>query len=443
VYVSYVAHHDVASIRSAVRAALSRRARVVLAVSGGLDSMALLDAAAAVVRPDRLVVATFDHGTGSSASAAASLVEARAGGLGLRAVCGRAERAGESESEWREARWSFLRSIADAESAEVCTAHTRDDQVETVLMRVMRDAGARGLSGLYAPSPVIRPLLDVRRAELHEYAHVRGLTWIEDPTNESRRFLRNRVRLDILPALRRVRPDFDEDLLEIALAAAKWREEIDEASELAVPTRTRGPGGALDVAAQALTTYSGESLAVLWPSLAGKVGLALDRRGTERLTAFTPSARVGTRMQLSGGWEVFRSRHSFELRRASNTSPASVLEAQGGRWGIWSFVPTATVEHGDSWAAWLPADAPIYVRAWQPGDVLVADTGDGAAGDARGRKVKQLLSAAGVTGHARTTWPVVVAGDQIVWIPGIGHSEAATPRSGRPALPFRCEYNDR
>lgn len=442
-YVSPVAHHDVASIRSAVRAALSRRARVVLAVSGGLDSMALLDAAAAVVRPDRLVVATFDHGTGSSASAAASLVEARAGALGLRAVRGRAERAGESESEWREARWSFLRSIADAESAEVCTAHTRDDQVETVLIRVMRDAGARGLAGLYAPSPIVRPLIDVRRTELHEYAHVRGLTWIEDPSNQSRRFLRNRLRLDVLPALRRIRPEFEEELLEIARGAAKWREDLDEASALAVPARVRAADSALDVAAQSLTTYSAQSLAVLWPALAAKVGLAVDRRGTERLVAFTHSARVGSRIQLSGGWGVFRSRQSFELRRTSETSPASTIEARGGRWGTWSFVPTATVDRGDSWAAWLPADAPIHVRAWRPGDVLAGDGNEGTGADSRGRKVKQLLSAAGVTGYARTTWPVVVSGDQIVWVPGVGRSDAATERSGRPALPFRCEYLDR
>lgn len=404
--------------------------------------MALLDAAAAVVRPDRLVVATFDHATGRHASAAAALVEARAGALGLRAVRGRAERAGRTESEWRAARWAFLRAVAAAENAEVCTAHTRCDQVETVLMRVLRDAGARGLAGLYADSPVIRPLLDMRRSDVQAYARARGLTWIEDPTNDSRRFLRNRVRHDLLPAMRRANAKVDDELVAIAARAAEWRVQMDAVAAAAVPTRTRASGSALDVAAHAVTPYSAASLAVLWPSLAARVGLVLDRRGTERLVAFTTAARVGSRIQLSGGWEVVRSRESFELQRVAEASPARRLEARGGEWGAWAFVPTTRVDHADRWTAWIPADAPIYVRAWQPGDVLV-DHDRTSNGTHRGRKVKQLLSAAGVTGHARTGWPVVVAGDQIVWIPGVGRSDAATERSGRPALPFRCENLDR
>jgi tRNA(Ile)-lysidine synthase len=109
------------------------------------------------------------------------------------------------------------------------------------------------------------------------------------------------------------------------------------------------------------------------------------------------------------------------------------------QWGDWFFRPSATETHDspDSWSAWLPTDRPLSVRIWQPGDAMVSR--DGAAP----RKVKHLLSDAGVTGHERTGWPVVLAGDQIVWIPGVRRSDVATVRSGRPGLPFICEYFNR
>src|SRR5262249_6979929 len=134
-----------------------------------------------------------------------------------------------SEMAWREARWAFLRDVARERGggAAIATAHTADDQIETVLMRVMRDAGARGMAGLLAPSGVLRPLLGMRRAGLIEFARLRGLEWMEDPTNASRRFLRNRIRHDVLPALRRVNPLIGEELLDFGRRAAEWRRETE------------------------------------------------------------------------------------------------------------------------------------------------------------------------------------------------------------------------
>jgi tRNA(Ile)-lysidine synthase len=88
------------------------------------------------------------------------------------------------------------------------------------------------------------------------------------------------------------------------------------------------------------------------------------------------------------------------------------------------------------WGATLPGDLPLSVRPWRPGDRMRA-AGSGAA-----RRVKRFLSDAHVVGPDRTAWPVVLAGDEIVWIPGIRRSDAATDRSGRPGVPYVCERND-
>ncbi|HEU4563051.1 MAG TPA: tRNA lysidine(34) synthetase TilS, partial [Gemmatimonadaceae bacterium] len=227
-----------AMVEGEVARALGEHTRVVLAVSGGRDSMVLLEAAAAAARSRLAAVATFDHGTGAAATAGCDAAERRARALGLPVERGRADGALRGEAEWRDARWRFLRAAAARHGAVVATAHTEDDQVETVLMRALRGAGARGLAGLYAPppagappavaSPVVRPLLALARDAVAAYAAVRGVRWVEDPSNLSRRHLRNRVRLDLLPALERARPGVSGELLDVARRAAEWRAEVDE-----------------------------------------------------------------------------------------------------------------------------------------------------------------------------------------------------------------------
>jgi tRNA(Ile)-lysidine synthetase-like protein len=169
----------------------------------------------------------------------------------------------------------------------------------------------------------------------------------------------------------------------------------------------------------------------------------LDRRGLDRLARFTVDSRTGARVQLSGGWEVVRGRNSFALRHVSaakaTVEPSALSD--GTRFGDWTFraaasvVPTSTSR--DAWAAWLPTHAPLLVRPWRAGDAMAI----GQRGSRR--KVKHLLSAAGVTGHERAGWPVVVSGADIVWIPGVRRTDATAARSGGPGLAFVCEYDHR
>lgn len=275
--------------------------------------MALLYAFARVAPRSVVAVATFDHATGPAATRAAALAASEAGRLGFTAVVGRADARGTSEADWRQSRRRFFAEVTERSGGVVATAHTRDDQVETVLMRVLRDAGARGLAGLYAVSDTVRPFLDCSRDEVAEYADEVGARWVEDPTNASMRFFRNRVRRDLLPAMTRAKPGFDDQLIGLAREAGVWRERLDAfAASLA---RVSASGGSVSVAVDALAGYSREELASLWPAIAARVGLAMDWRGTERAAAFTNEGRTGARIQLSGGWEISRTRHQFELRR--------------------------------------------------------------------------------------------------------------------------------
>lgn len=189
------------------------------AVSGGADSVALLRALAAIrpAGPGRLVVAHFNHRLREAAADAdAAFVAKLAGELGLPCDVGSADAAvapthrdqtGIEESA-RNARYEFLKAAAGRYGARyVATAHTADDQAETVLHRIVRGTGLSGLSGMRRARPLmhgvslIRPLLGVRRAELLNYLWRLGQQFCDDATNQDLGFTRNRLRHELLPRL--------------------------------------------------------------------------------------------------------------------------------------------------------------------------------------------------------------------------------------------------
>ena len=297
-------------------------ARFVLAVSGGLDSMALLRAMIRGGLRGRIAaVATFDHGTGSAATDAAALVARVAADSGFRCETGRAPTGtAPTEAAWRALRHEFLRDVARRQRAEVVTAHTRDDQLETVAMRILRGAGARGLAGLDADGRLLRPLLATTRAELADFVHAEGVAYVADPSNADRRYFRNRMRLDLLPALRAATPGFDDWLLGLSRRAAALRRDT-EAFVAAVPMR-EAPAGGVVIDRVALMGFDQHELAALWPALAARAGVTLDRRGTARLARFTETGSTGGRVQLSGKHEAVLRRDELALGPLSAPGPS-------------------------------------------------------------------------------------------------------------------------
>jgi tRNA(Ile)-lysidine synthase len=310
-----IARVEASRIENAAEAALENCEHAVLAVSGGLDSMALLTSAARLPARKRrnLMVATFDHGTGRAAGRAAALVARYSAQCGFLCVTGRASTVGSKEEEWRHARWDFLRQVASKKDASVVTAHTLDDQIETVFMRILREAGPRGLAGLYAESEIIRPFLDISRSALVEYARARRVPFVQDPSNGDRKHLRNRVRLDILPSIVKRNPGFPDELLAIAHESASWRRSLEDLAG-SVETESQGDG-ALRISRSSLAGYDDDSLRVLWPALAARASVVMDRRGTHRAAQFTIRGATGGTIQLSGGVEIVMRRDHMLLRR--------------------------------------------------------------------------------------------------------------------------------
>ncbi len=174
----------------------------VVAVSGGVDSMVLLD----LLRRQKdlkLVVAHLDHGIRSDSDLDRQLVQQVASKHGLAFVYNTAQLGpGASEALARKARYNFLRRVQLATNATaIVTAHHQDDLIETAILNLLRGTGRKGLSSLGDDKHLRRPLLHVSKEELKDYAKEHGLVWREDTTNEDTRYLRNHIRKHIMPAL--------------------------------------------------------------------------------------------------------------------------------------------------------------------------------------------------------------------------------------------------
>ncbi len=228
-------------------------AAIVLAVSGGPDSTALLHGSAALAagRGWRLTVAHLDHGLRETSAAEAASVASIAAALGLPAEVRRVDVATLAASEHRsmedagrQARYRFLEGVAAPLDALVATAHTADDAAETVLLRLARGSGLRGLRGIpVRRGRIVRPLLHARRAPLRAALDAAGIAYLTDPSNQDLAHARNRVRGELLPAIERLNPAAIEALTRFGRLAADDDELLDAlaAAELA---RRREPADA-------------------------------------------------------------------------------------------------------------------------------------------------------------------------------------------------------
>ena len=218
--------------------------RVLLAVSGGPDSSVLMYIMSGLSRALNisLVVAHLDHGLRSRESEQDALhVAEAAAGLGLPFSIGgrdvetyRQEHRLSLEEAAREVRYRFLFEVAaEASAGVIATGHTQNDNIETILMHLIRGSGTLGLKGLPVASQrqhqgnrftIIRPLLDIKRSEIEEYCRERGIETRQDSTNLSLYPLRNRVRMELLPVMESYNPRAGEALLRLAAIAS---EELD------------------------------------------------------------------------------------------------------------------------------------------------------------------------------------------------------------------------
>lgn len=286
----------------------------VLAVSGGVDSMVLLDLMATAVgqRGYQLVVAHFDHGIRPDSASDAVSVETVAKRHGIAFATQRAELAGQSEVVARQARYRYLRKVMSKHAAQaILTAHHKDDARETIIFNTLRGTNIFGQTGFgVGDGDVLRPLAQLSKQDLTAYAAERHLEWHEDSTNADISYTRNFIRHEFLPFASHQLPGFDSrfDLLaaEITRAAADLREQVN--NWLAGHARFQPLQASFDRAA--LTERSDLSRGYLIYEACHRLnpGLELKSVVVAEAARFAVAGRSGQKIDLGSGLRLYLSR---------------------------------------------------------------------------------------------------------------------------------------
>jgi tRNA(Ile)-lysidine synthase len=396
-----------------------------------------------------------------------------------------AARNGESiEESARRLRYGWFRElIASGEVEAVATAHTRDDQAETVLAKFLRGAWTEGLSGIhpaveFKEGRILRPLLAATRVEVEAYLRELGQAWREDSSNRHLTFTRNRLRHELLPLLEGWNPRLREHLAQMAALArdeeAWWQGEMARlAPRLLLPGRPVRGGGRAAGAGLGLDVTR---LAALAPAVqrrllryaAEQLGAAPDFLSTEALRALALTGRAGQKCELAQGLKGERTPRELHLEvgaaaetkgmplgyaatvpgeivapafglrlRIEASSPQAAAEAAAEKGGISSkpperhpsgakapylFIdPTYGLKPVPFTEAGLSTGSESHPEAGQVATLRNWRPGDRVKLRHSGgpRKVKEVLERLRVTGSGRVLWPVLEVGGRIVWMKGV------------------------
>lgn len=427
---------------------------MLIALSGGGDSLALLRLLAEL-RPHRrleLYAAHLDHGLRDASREEALRVIGMAGQVGVPCRVSRARALAGGQDTYREARYRFLEAEADRLGADrIALAHQADDQIETVLFRLLRGTGVRGLGGIpMRRGRFVRPLLGFRREELRAELHRRGLEWIEDGSNEDVRFARPRIRHEVLPALVGASGGRVESILaELGEHAARVDRALDRraARRLVEAVEFRGnPDAGAQIARSGSADYDRAVLARILRKLAQNQGFRLSRGGTRSAVEFIRRGRSGGSVDVGGGLRLRREFDRFvlaprtppsadrELEIISASAGRGTMELGGAVFGVaWG---DAAGSSGRGWVAEVDAGAgfPLRLRGPRPGDRIRTKAGS--------RKVKKLLNERRVPLSERRRVPVLESADgRVLWI--VGHSTPPGTEASRGALRLRVEAGAR
>jgi tRNA(Ile)-lysidine synthase len=417
--------------------------RCVIAVSGGPDSLALLDLLhlGAARHGCELIVGHVDHGMHPDSEIVAHQVESAAAARGLPFRSRRLSLpAGTSETRARVARRAALTDLANEAGADhILLAHHADDQAETVLLRVLRGTGPAGLSGMLPRyGRWVRPLLGIRRATLAGYLAARGISAWQDPANTDVRHLRSWLRTTVQPVLVARLPDVVERLHRTGSHAAEARVAWDQAIDALTGLEIRSDSRGISVAAAVLAGYRSPLRHAVLAGIGRRIGALLGERRLAVLDRLLDGHSDGGVASIGGGVraELAFGRLTFCRNHVVTPAVMELLPGTTVEVGVARMVTSATTAGPATRDGWRIGITPgqYAVRGWRPGDRIRPLDGRGS------RAVATLLRERRIPPAQRRSWPVVVdaADATIVWVPGICRSDARVPAEGSEAWCVEC-----
>jgi len=418
--------------------------RVLIAVSGGPDSVAVLSVLHRLARYQHIELhaAHFNHRWRGAESdrdqACAAAVAAR---LDVPCTIGThnvVPSGANLEAQAREQRYAFLMAVAAAQGcAKIATGHTLDDQAETVVMRLLRGSGGDGLSGIppVRDGCIIRPLIDCSRAEVLAFLQASELPFCEDSSNADRRFLRNRVRHEVLPLLQAINPEVARHLAATADLLAEEGRVLDAQVAPVLQTavvRTTDGGGGLAIAAVRDTRLAARLVRAWLREQRGSL-VGLGAAHVKAVVDLASGRRPNVQTRFPGGQVVVREYEYLWLRAnpaavpvatAHVLVPGAAVQLETG-WRISAeLLPPSAPQPlpADLWSLVADADvidAPLLVRGARSGDRIRP------LGMSGQRKLQDIFVDRKLSRAQRQSCPVVEVGGEVLWVPGVARSGRA------------------
>lgn len=396
--------------------------RIVVALSGGADSA--VGAWAAHQLGDEVRAVHVDHGWPASAALrqAAERVSKYLA-IDISVVAAQARPGPSPEGQARLVRYEALEGET-AQDEWLLTGHTMDDQAETVLGNLLRGAGAAGLSGIPTRrGRIIRPLLDVSRAETRELAALIGLPWMDDPTNQDTSLRRNALRREVIPYLEsRINPSVRAALVRLATSLDADERLLDAAAG-AVEVEIRGSTVRLPAPLLATMPEAIAARAVRralrevhdgYPGSSAEVAAILSVAGGGPPTELTGSIRV----ERSGSWVTLE-----RPDLAESPPPLSWVFPGMAQFGAWTF--ESWLEEAPPLTFPLAPFTEVFDADTVPASVVVRtmESGDGIAIVGGTKPVSDVLSEAHISPAQRSLWPVMATSDEVIWVPGVRRAD--------------------
>lgn len=403
------------SVLSRIAGSSLLRPRMLLGLSGGPDSMALLIALLEI--GVEVTAAHFDHDLRPESAHDASWVRSQCEKLGVNFITARRTeplRPGSLESAAREARYGFFtEALAQEDSDVMALAHTADDRVESLVLNLRRGTGLAGLRGMpERRGPYVRPMLAVWRSQVVDYLEVRGVTYLSDPTNSDQRHARVRARLNLIPALEAAHPGLKERLLRVSETGARRYAEVEGAAAALIRDR------AIERAqlAAAPSPIRVEALKQLYV-LAGGPLPGLSRQHLAAMERLALAGRPGQRLSLPGRVALWHSYDKLETSMdAAPAGPSTELRFQ-------------PCEGCSNLAAvHLRKGLHLAVGSRRPG--LRMRTGPGG----HRRKLQDILVDAHVPRRLRDSLPLLFADGELAWVPGVAVDARFTVPPHQPGI---------
>lgn len=431
--------------------------QLLVGVSGGPDSLCLLHLLKEMYSPSFLIAVHLNHQLRQAATAEADAVANIARDWGITAVMGEADvdalsqRLGLSvEEAGRAARYQlFAQVAAEHHVSYAAVGHHADDQVETVLMRLLRGAGLAGLRAMRPVSPMptapavtlLRPLLAISRIEIVAYCRKHQLPFVDDASNQDVEFFRNRIRHKLVPELVRFSPQIKTHMRQLAAISAADYDFIDDAANNALEALISDQGeGWISLSLQKwISLHLSLKRAVLRRVVASLLPSSreVSFKTVEQARTVIDKGRTGLQSTLPGDLTLLVEADRIIIAADVDALSASAAGPKLRAGSSLHLMIPGSVALDDGWVIEAtPEDSPILAKiarntdpwtayiAYDKEMLVVRSVGKGDQTQPLGMpgmsvSVKDLMANQKIPAHARSRWPLLVDDDQVAWLPGI------------------------